>query len=247
MGHLLAIATQLEVSETVSDKLIASDNKQVLTALVNNTGAKISNSGFGELVKKSAGDDLLSECVASRKDIPEHHFRDLISKASDIVRHRLMTHTELYEVIQETLPDVGAPGAGSASPAPPLPSKDYRTAELVVRSKPLTEASVIEFARKKQPEEIIVAIALHSNLEIGEIERLFLNTWSSPCAVILKAVGFHLSTLDLIYAARLGPGEVPRNDFIQAKAEFIALRRTPAGRIMRFFRTRRAANGHAGA
>ena len=108
MGHLLAIATRLEVSETVSDKLIASDNKQVLTALVNNTGAKISNSGFGELVKKSAGDDLLSECVASRKDIPEHHFRDLISKASDIVRHRLMTHTELYEVIQETLPDVGA-------------------------------------------------------------------------------------------------------------------------------------------
>jgi hypothetical protein len=49
----------------------------------------------------------------------------------------------------------------------------------------------------------------------------------------------------LIYAARLGPGEVPRNDFIQAKAEFIALRRTTAERIMRFFRTRRAANGSA--
>ena len=67
----------------MSDKLIASHNKQVLTALVNNTGTKISNSGFGELVKKSAGDDLLWECVASRKDIPEHHLRDLISKASD--------------------------------------------------------------------------------------------------------------------------------------------------------------------
>jgi uncharacterized protein (DUF2336 family) len=245
-GHLVAIATRLEVSEAVSDKLIASDNKAVLTTLVNNSGAKISNSGFGELVKKSTGDDLLSECVASRKDIPEHHFRDLVSKASDIVRHRLMTNNpELYEIIQETLPDAQAPAQGRVAAAPPAPSKDYRTAELVVRSKPLTEASVIEFARKKQIEEVVVALALHSNLSFGEIERLFLNTWSSPCAVILKGIGFHLSTLDLIYAARLGPGEAPRNDFIQAKAEFIALRRATAERIMRFFRTRRAAGGPA--
>ena len=153
-----------------------------------------------------------------------------------------MTHNpELYEIIQETLSDAGAPAQDRAAPTPPAPSKDYRTAELVVRSKPLTEASVIEFAKKKQIEEVVVALALHSDFGVGEIERLFLNTWSSPCAVILKAIGFHLSTLDLIYAARLGPGEVPRNDFIHAKAEFIALRRATAERIMRFFRTRRAA------
>ncbi len=239
-GHLVAIAARLEVSETVSDKLIASDNKKVLTTLANNAGAKISNDGFGALVQKSVGDDWLSECVAARKDIPEHHFRDLVSKASNIVRHRLMTHhPELCEMIQETLPNMRQPA--SEQKLPPA-TKDYRTAELVVRSKPLNEASVIEFAKKKQLEEVIVAIALISGFSVGEIERLFLNVWSSPVAVILKAIGFHLSTIDLIYNCRLANGEVSRGDLVQSKAEFIALRRATAERIMRFFRTRRAAD-----
>ena len=238
-GHLVAIATRLDLSETVSDKLIDSDNKKVLTTLANNSGAKISNDGFERLVEKSAGDDWLSECVASRKDIPEHHFRELISKASNIVRHRLMTHNpELCEIIQEALPQMQP----AAEPKVPAPSKDYRTAELMVRSKPLTEASVVEFAKKKQVEEVIVAIALISGFQVGEIERLFLNNWASPVAVVLKAIGFHLSTIDHIYACRLAEGEAPRADLIQAKAEFIALRRATAERIMRFFRTRRAAD-----
>lgn len=241
-GHLTAIATRLELSETVSDKLIASDNKKVLVTLANNSGAKISSAGFSVLVQKSAGDDLLSECVAARKDIPEEHFRALIAKASNIVRHRLMTRNpELCEIIQETLP-LAAPSPPGNGPRAPLPSKDYRTAELMVRSKPLTEASVIEFARKRRIEEVIVSIALQANFEIGEVERLFLSTWSSPIAIILKAIGFHLSTIDLIYAARLAPGEAAHDDLIQTKAEFIALRRTTAERIMRFFHTRRAAD-----
>lgn len=240
-GHLVAIATRLDVSETVSDKLIASDNKTVLTTLVNNTGAKISNTGFSVLVKKSVNDDWLSECVASRRDIPEDHFRELVSKASAIVRHRLvMNNPELCEIIQETFPE--SPSARAAELRPLVPTKDYRTAELVVRSKPLTEASVIEFAKKKQVEEIVVAISLISGFDFAEIERLFLKTWSSPVAVIVKAIGFHLSTVDLIYAARLAPGEVAHGDLIQTKAEFIALRRATAERIMRFFHTRRAAD-----
>lgn len=243
-GHLVAIAARLEVSEKVSDRLIASDNKKVLGTLVNNTGAKISNDGFKVLVKKSAGDDWMSECVAARKDIPEHHFRELISKASSIVRHRLMTRNpELCEIIQETLPDIAPPAAPlEPEKKPAAPSKDYRTAELMVRSRPLTEASVVEFARKKQLEEVIVAIALMSNFATVEIERLFLDTWSSPVAIILKAIGFHLTTVDAIYQSRLAAGAPTRDDLVQTKAEFIALRRPTAERIMRFFRARRSAD-----
>jgi hypothetical protein len=50
-----------------------------------------------------------------------------------------------------------------------------------------------------------------------------------------------LSTVDLIYAARPAAGEAPRGDLIQTKAD--SSRRATAERIMRFFRTRRSANG----
>jgi uncharacterized protein (DUF2336 family) len=235
--HLLAIATRKKLSETVSDQLVTKGDKKVLGALVSNPGATISDHGFGMLVEKSAGDDWLSECVGSRKDIPKHHLRELVVRASSIVRQRLLTgNQEFDELIEEALPH-HAPVATKA----PSTSKDYRTAELVVKSMQLDEAAVKEFAKAKKTDEIIVSIAQLSGLSTAEIERLMMGTWSSPVAIILKAIGFHLSTVDAIYNSRLSSGEVSRDDLIQTKAEFIAVRGPTAERIMRFFRIRKSA------
>ncbi|MFY9687407.1 MAG: DUF2336 domain-containing protein, partial [Pseudolabrys sp.] len=71
--HLLAIATRNKLSEIVSDHLVTKGDNTVLRTLASNPGAAISDLGFGILVKKSADDDWLSERVARRIDIPEHH------------------------------------------------------------------------------------------------------------------------------------------------------------------------------
>ena len=234
--HLLAIATRNKLSEIVSDQLVTKGNIKVLRTLASNPGAAISDLGFRILVKKSADDDWLSERVARRIDIPEHHLRELIAKASEIVRERLMADIpELGETIKEILPN-GAQATGRTGL-----SKDYRTAELVVKSQPITEAVVNEFAKAKKLEEVIVAIAQLSGLSAAEIERLFIGSWSSPVAVIFKAIGFRLATVDAIYRARLSNGQVVHDDLTQIKAEFIALRRPTAERIMRFYSARKAA------
>jgi Uncharacterised protein conserved in bacteria (DUF2336) len=235
--HLLAIATRNSLSETVSDHLVIKGDNNVLGAVVNNPGASISELSFGILVDKGADDDWLSESIAKRKDIPEHHFRQLISKASEIVRQRLISIDPRHrDIIDGILAAPKLSVAGTSSGA----AKDYRTAELVVRSQPLTEAVVNEFAATKQLEEIFVAIAQLSGLSAIEIERLFMSAWSSPVAVIMKAIGFHLPTLHAIYCARLSDGEATQIDLIKTKAEFIALRRQTAERIMRFYCTRKS-------
>jgi hypothetical protein len=236
--HLLAIATRNKLSERVSDQLVTKGNIKVLHTLASNPGAAISDLGFGILVKKSTDDDWLSERVARRIDIPEHHLRELISKASEVVRQRLTADIpELGETIKEILPNSALP-AGNETPGL---SKDYRTAELVVKSRPLSEAVVNEFAKAKKLEEIVVSIAQLSGLPAAEVDRLFMGPWSSPVAVILKAIGFHLATADAIYRSRLSSGDVIRDDLVQTKAEFIALRRPTAERIMRFYSARKAA------
>jgi Uncharacterised protein conserved in bacteria (DUF2336) len=237
--HLLAIATRSKVSEQVSDQLVTRGNNKVLGTLASNPGAQISGTSFGKLVEKSAKDDWLTECVAGRKDIPEHHLRALLLKASGIVRQRLISvNPELSDLIDEILPEAASPAAARPSNAP----KDYRTAEHAVKSQPLTEEIVKEYARQSKVEEVIVSIAQLSGLSTIEIERLFMGPWTSPVAVILKAIGFHLATVEAIYRSRLARGENPRNDLITVKAEFIALRRPTAERIMRFFCARKAAN-----
>jgi uncharacterized protein (DUF2336 family) len=232
--HLLAIATRTKLSETITDQLVTRGDIKVLRTVASNPGAAISDLGFGILVKKSTEDDWLSERVARRIDIPEHHLCELISKASEVVRQRLTTDIpELSELIKEILPG-SAPATGS--------DKDYRTAELVVSSKPLSEAVVYEFAKAKKLEEIIVSISRLSGLPANEIQRLFIGTWSSPVAVILKAIGFRLATVEAIYRSRSSDAEVIRDDLLQTKAEFIALRRPTAERIVRFYCARKATN-----
>ncbi len=235
--YLLAIATRNKISETVSYRLITKGTNKVLGALASNPGAAISDPSFGILVQKSADDDWLSECVAGRTDIPEHHLRELLSKASEIVRQRLMTaNPELSEIIRELLPLNTLSTAKKTSDL----SKDYKTAEHVIKSRDLTEVVVNEFAKGKKLAELMVSIAQLSGLSVYEIERLFMSTWTSPVAIILKAVGFHLQTVDAIYRSRLSDGQVVHSDLIQIKAEFIALRRPTAERILRFFYAKRA-------
>jgi hypothetical protein len=234
--HLLAIATRHIVSETVSSQLVIKGNNKVLGTLACNPGAAISDPSFGILVDKSTDDEWLSECVAGRKDVPKHHLRQLLSKASEIVRRRLITaNPEIRAVIQEILPETPSPTNRILAPL-----TDYKAAERVVSARGPSEANVNEFAKEKKIKEIMISIAQLSRLSVYEIERLFSGRWASPVAIILKAIGFHLRTIDAIYYSRLSDGELSQSDLIQTKAEFIALRQPTAERILRFFYAKRA-------
>lgn len=87
----------------------------------------------------------------------------------------------------------------------------------------------------------MLSIAQLSRLSVYEIEQLFSGRWTSPVAIILKAIGFHLRTIDAIYHSRPS-SEIIQSDLIQIKAEFIALRQPTAERILRFFYAKRAVN-----
>jgi hypothetical protein len=236
--HLLAIATRNTLSEAVSGQLVEKGNRQVLGILTNNPGAAISDPSYGVLVQKSVGDDWLSTCVAKRNDIPEHHFRELMSKASEVVRQELMAgNPEHSEVIKQMFPADGPLTRSKGDNS----IKNYGSVERVVKSQPITEAVVKEYSEAKKVDEVVVSIAQLSSLSVYEVERLFVGRWSSPVAIILKAIGFHLSTIDAIYRSRLTENEVVGSDLVRTKAEFIAISRATAERIMRFLAVKTAA------
>lgn len=236
--HLLAIATRNSISETVSSHLIRRGDRNVLGAVVNNPGARISDTSFEVLIDKSAADEWLSECIGRRSDIPDHHFRQLVTRASETVRRRLIgDDPQQQQLINSILPPT------QQQVANPKELKDYRTAELAVKlQRPITEAVVKGFAEGKKPDEMIVAIAELSGLSVYEIEGLFMGRWSSLVAIILKAIGFHLSTLQAIYGARLPHEAASELDLVRTKAEFIGLRRQTAERILRFYQVRKTAD-----
>jgi len=234
--HLHAIATRKKISEPVSSQLILRGDRIVLGTLVCNPGAAISDHSFSILVQKGSDDDWLLECIAGRRDIPSHHLHKLLSKASEIVRKRLTTE---YPALRGIIEDI-FPSRASTTGQPRTSLIDYRAAEAAVSSQELTEARVNEFATAKRFGETIVSISRLSGLSVSEIERLFIGRWTSPVAIILKSIGFQLHTVDAIYRARLSTHQAIDADLIQTKAEFVAIRRPTAERIVRHFYANRA-------
>ena len=71
---------------------------------------------------------------------------------------------------------------------------------------------------------MLVLISRLSGLSVYEIERLFLGTWASPVAIILKSIGFQLRTVDVIYRACSAGRKGVERELTQTKTEFIAIR-----------------------
>jgi uncharacterized protein (DUF2336 family) len=233
-GHMLAIATRETVSEQVSDQLIKRGDQDVLGAVVNNPGARISEPGFSLLMERSTDNEWLSECIGRRVDIPDHHLRELVTRASEAVRQRLIgDDPRRQQLIDGILP--------AASSAAPDENKSYRKAELAVLARGLSEATVNEFAQQKKLDEVVVAVAQLAKLSFPETERLLMGPWLSPVAIIFKGIGFKLSTLTAVYDARLPSGKAAGPDLIRTKAEFIALSGPTAERILRFYQVRKSA------
>jgi Uncharacterised protein conserved in bacteria (DUF2336) len=64
-------------------------NRAVVHSVATNAGARLSDFGILQMIKRSETDSILIEEVGRRKDIPRHLFQQLIAKASDNTKKRL--------------------------------------------------------------------------------------------------------------------------------------------------------------
>ncbi len=89
-GHLLAISGRRELGETVTDILLERGNRQVVHIVASNSTSSLSPNGHALLVKAAENDDILAEKAGRRLDIPLHLLRELLLKATEAVRARLL-------------------------------------------------------------------------------------------------------------------------------------------------------------
>src|SRR5881392_3874172 len=88
-SHLLAISQRKSIGETVTDVLVSRGDRDVVSSVAGNAGARLSDFGFLHMVKRAEGDSILTEQLGLRRDIPRRVFQQLIAKASEDVKRRL--------------------------------------------------------------------------------------------------------------------------------------------------------------
>ena len=89
-GHLGAISERTRLAAAVTDILIQRGDTMVVRKLSQNQGATFSDRGYVTLVERAETDDRLAENLGMRLDIPPQLLQNLIVKAAETVRVRLL-------------------------------------------------------------------------------------------------------------------------------------------------------------
>jgi uncharacterized protein (DUF2336 family) len=241
-GHLLAISGRASLAEAVTDVLVDRGDVQVHHSLARNSGAQFSETGFATLVKKSESDERLAEKLGLRLDIPLDLLRQLLKRATNLVRARLLASapSENQERIQCALASIANEVAREA-----VKPRDFVNAGDFVRelnrNGKLNERVLLEFIKERKYEEMAATLALFCGAESELIELLLKNVRPEGLIIACKAAKLSWPTVSLLLQSRFAHHSVPPQELADAKSNFLELSQASAQRSMRFMLVQTAA------
>jgi hypothetical protein len=198
-----------------------------------NSGAGISNSGFGNLVLRSADDAELALHVGSRRDIPRHHLVILLETASAEVCEKIIgENSRLADVaksaVTEVIDEIGLEMRNA--------SLDHAKAKRKVRRqkywRELGESKVHTAARAQDFERVTLALSILARCPIAVAERAVLDENPGPVQVVAKAAGCSWATVKSVMLMRVAGRRLSNKDLEQARKSFERIETQTAQRVL---------------
>ncbi len=232
-GHLLAISERPILEPKLTDALLVRGNQQVVSVLAKNAGAQFSETGFTRLVERAEGDDSLGELVGLRKDLPRNLLQELLRRASEIVKQKILAKVppERRQDIERIIAKVGKILDRSSE-------HDYSEAERTVaalaKTGKLDEHALVTFVRKRQKDELVAALARLSSTPIGVIAQLLNGHRNDTMLLPCKAAQLSWPTVEFILHDKLA-GQPAIDDIVAlARKDYAKLSTATAQRTFRF-------------
>jgi uncharacterized protein (DUF2336 family) len=238
-AHLLAISQRGSLNEIVTDALIEFGDRDVLLSTVDNYGASISDPAFSTLLQRAAGDDLLAEMVGSRPEIPSAVLSELIAQASQAVRAKLeASHPRAKAEVRRAVAEAAERVEASVRAASVDLSVAMASVDKLRRAGLLDEAALVTFAKSGAYAEMVVALAMLSNMPLAFVEQAMARDRSDILMVLAKAIGLSWATAQEILQLRADKGIIAHNEIYQRLARFERLQVATARDIVEIFRVR---------
>ncbi len=244
--HLGAISERSRLAAAVTDILVERGDTTVVRRLSRNRGASFSNASFTTLAGRAERDEVLAGNLGGRMDLPPGVVRDLMAKATDAVRARLVANAspETHAEIQRALGLASAQVAREVSNTP----RDFRRAQLLIeemkRNHRLDETAVANFAHAGRYEEMVVGLAELCGAPLDLIDTLTQNISHDGLLLACKACDIHWHTFSAIVSKRFPLRPISGIELEKARVDFIKLSVATAKRIYRFWMVRGVAQKH---
>lgn len=240
-AHMLSISQRENIEERVTDELVTRGNQEVVTSVAKNNGARFSDFGFLHMVQRAEGDSILAEQLGLRKDIPRHVFQQLIAKATDDVKQRLLgERPEMAVHIQSSVTDLAGELQSKFGPS----SRGHFVAKRVVSTQHrlgnLNETSISNYARSHRLEEVTIGLSLLCALPSDVIERVMLDRNREMLLILCKALDFSWDTTMALLFLGAKDHRITASDLSDLESEYARLNIETSKSVLSFYQSRKS-------
>ena len=238
--HLLAIAGRDTLEDRLTDVLLMRGNRDVMHKVATNGGSQISAVGFAALVRASENDGRLAEATGVRGDLPVTLLRELLAKAAESVREKLLAQAPVHvrREITAVLSDITSRMDEEAA-RPRDFTKAQKFVELLHGNGELDEAALTGFATERKYEETVAGLAVLSEATIDIVKPLMRSVRFEGLLVPCRAAQLRWPAVRAILACRIMPA-LSEEALAHAEAEYSKLTPQSAQRLLRFWKVREA-------
>ena len=241
-SHLLAMSERPKLSPDLTDVIVQRGDREVVRRTAGNAGARFSESGYTELVKRASQDGVLTLTVGQRADLSDVRLKQLLAGSLDVVRRRLfdVVKPERQNVIKLAIAEItGVPERFESK-------RDFAPAQRAIlalhEAGDLNEAALLGFAKAFCYEESVAALAAMSGVKISVLDNLISSDRFDPILIVSKTIGLEWATVRALILMRLGQNRVPApSDVEAARVNFAKLMPSTAERVVGFWKTRQSA------
>ena len=235
-SHLLAISERSSLSEALTDTLIERGDRQVISRLAENSGARFSEKAYAYLVDQPEADETLLEKIGLRLDLPLHILRRLLERVTDAVRARLLALAtpEKRDEIREILASI---------PNEVIENEELdidftaaqRLVQLMCENGELDQVALLELAKARKYAATITALATLCAAPVDMIKQMLDDGRNEPLLVPCKAAGLSWPTLRALLQDDLLGRAASEDELNKLKSDYTRLSPSTAKRLLEFW------------
>lgn len=220
-AQLSAIAGRDALSEAVSDLVVARGEASILRTLAGNRTARLSPQGLDGLAKAALGDELLTQALTGRPDMPK--------RLTELLTQRLVTGA--HDVAAKARDGAAPSRAGEASIVA-RGCDDERAAAEAPRRRPLSDDDVATCIDEGRWSDAVLLIAKLSGQSIGIVADALASPDPSRPLLVMRVANLGTDVAEKILRARAG-GAGSGRGIADQKAAYLRLSRSAAERALR--------------
>src|SRR5262249_29288547 len=238
--HLLAISKRRSIPEPVTDVLVTRGDHTVIQSVATNEGARFSEAGFLNLIKRSENDSILAESVGRRQEIPRPLFQQLIAKASDETRKKLeRERPDMVGAVDALVAEATACLHAKFGPASPRYYAAKKAVSFRYRLGELQENGILEYARARKVEETVVGLTLLCCLPSDVVERALTGKNRELLLILAKAQEFSWNTTEALLFLGAPHFTISNHELDDLRDRFARLHVSSSQEVLALYRERK--------